>query len=568
MIEDGFYFQNSPGVYTKFQATFTRFTKNSQTPAWNPDELIFSAGLKVPIMPLSRITFIRDNLPVFHGYAIKRDNSQGYWNITCKSSQWALSWRYIPDFTYHDVDLNTVFASGVPTTGAAGTVGALFFCNSLIPNGKWTAHSATVAKLVGGGTKSVLGLAARFFGTTSFPNAGTIDTCDGVVELASVAAPPTAAGKYYQDLNDFYVRLGDGSYMPNAYYVLAKDAFETGVRIGTIDIGTKKSNIDFTLQGQAAASIPDFFLKAGRETQFVPKMDGFVYLNAASELSRDTGRQYKDGENAWVSLADPKEPAVQAVIGLNTSDNPQPVTASNWSRRSPQLFKIFEDTSLSLTDLGTMVESLLDDNDQAYTITTNNQEWQLLPGDWIKIYREDTGWKDVRITRIDYGKTNMIISAGKRLFSPSQAFGSYFKKTILGPLTQKDAKGRRFNSKKKHRSTTTITAGVGTFTIYHDDVLAGGLTVLYEESFSMPEDDTAVDTGVYADVKVNGVVAPPGRIRISDNPSISIDITAACLTSTTLDVENTIHRDIYLATGWGASDGVVNLYRAMAFIDP
>jgi len=561
MLEDGFYFQRTYGTFTRFDAKLSKFIKNSQTPAFSPDELIFVADRGVPVAPISRIVYVHDGIIVFSGFVTKRDSSSANWRCTCKSAQWALSYRYLPELIYHNVALNTVFSSSVPTTGASGTIGALFALNSMVPNGKWTAHSSTVAKLANGGTKSVLGLASAYYASTSFPNAGTIDGGDGVVLLTLAGGIPSSNSNYYMDYDDYYVKFGDGSYRPNAFYVFAANAFDTGLRLGSIDIGTKKSNIDFSLAGVANASLEDFFLKAGREVQFRPANDGYTYMHVAADLSRDTGKQYIEAKNAKVDYDDPKEPAYQAVIGINDSSNPQPRVATNWSPRNPQIFKIYEDTTLSLTDLQTIVTSMLDDEEYAYKVVTTEFDWQLRPGDYIDIYNKKFGWKHVRITGIEYD-TKMVIKCGKRLFNPSQAFGIYFKKTILKSITP------RGGSKEAHTSGTTITAGSGSFVAYAADILAGGWTCYYEESFSPPNDDESVNTGVFCDVEINGVVAPPGRIRISDSPSISIDITAACNTSTVSDITNTVKRNVYLAEGWDTSDGMVKQYRAMAFIDP
>jgi hypothetical protein len=214
----------------------------------------------------------------------------------------------------------------------------------------------------------------------------------------------------------------------------------------------------------------------------------------------------------------------------------------------------------------TIVDSMLDDDEYAYKVVTTEMDWHLLPGDYIDIYNTKFGWKHVRITGIEYD-TKMTIKCGKRLFDPSQAFGIFFKKTILKPLKVHSDGWQVVSSREAHIAGTTITSGSGSFVVYAEDV-DDGWTCYYEESFSPPDDDDAVNTGVFCDVEINGVVVPPGRIRISDNPSISIDITASCNTSTVSDTTNTVLRNIYLASDWDTSDGMVKQYRAMAFIDP
>jgi hypothetical protein len=552
MLENGFYFMDSPGNYRKFPALLIRLTKNPQNPSFSPDELQFTADRIVPIPPLAEIIFVDRGEHIFHGYATKRDNSAGNWRVTCKSVQWALDWRYLPQFVYHDVDLNTVLGSGLPSA----TAGALFLINSLIPNGKWTAYSATVAKLAGGGSKSIIG-SAPLYGFTSYPNAGAIDNCDGIAALASHALPP-GEDQYTRDVDDLYVRLGDGSYLPNAFYVAAANAFDTHIRLGSISIGTKKSNIDFSLVGQASRSLEDFFMKLAFEVQFLPWHDGYVYLHLATEITRGTAaapiKQFIDGKGCWISLVDTKEPAVQAIIGLNASENPQPQTAASFAGRWMQLFKLYENSNLTLPDMRTIVASMLDDQEKAYEISTTDIDYHLRTGDYVKIWKKDVGWKSLRVTKIVYDKGKMAVSVGKRLFNPAQAFGQHLRKTI--------------SSAAQPLRETVITAGSGSFTVYSADYNAGGLAIIYEESFTVPADDTAVDAGVFCDVAVGGKVVPPGRIKIDDSASISVDITDACSKSAGSDVSNTVLRSLYQATGWEVTNGVVKQYRTQAFLDP
>ena len=91
----------------------------------------------------------------------------------------------------------------------------------------------------------------------------------------------------------------------------AANRFDTRIRLGTIDIGTKKSNIDFSLAGQASRSLEDFFVKLGKEVQFRPRQDGYVYLDLANQICRESASDpvasYTDLENAFVLMGDDKE---------------------------------------------------------------------------------------------------------------------------------------------------------------------------------------------------------------------------------------------------------------------
>ena len=103
---------------------------------------------------------------------------------------------------------------------------------------------------------------------------------------------------------------------------------------------------------------------------------------------------------------------MQAVIGLNTDENPQPQTETNWSFRDPQLFKIYENNGLTLANMRVIVASVLDDNEDAYEIQTNQIDYHLRIGDWIQIWKKTVGWKSLRVTKITITPGKMVINVG------------------------------------------------------------------------------------------------------------------------------------------------------------
>jgi len=542
MLETGFYFVKEDGGYERFDARLTKFVQNSKLPIV-PDALDFVASKEVPMPDLAEIIYVVDGVHKFHGIATNRIDNGLTWSVSCKSMEWLLDYRYIPEYIYHNSNLNTVFSSDVPGI----VVGALFLINSLIPNGKWEYYSATVAKLAGAGQKSCFGT-KTLYAFTSYPNAGSVDGCDGVHLLSAAASLPPAANQYYRDVDDLYVRLGDGSYRENAFLVAAVDWADTKIRFRSIDIGSQSASIDFSLEGQASASLEDFFMKIARELQFLPMEDGYVHFRAAAEISRGTETEpikwFVDGQNATVLLTSQKEPNFQAAIGLSSNDPANvPVLVENYDKRRIQLFKIISSQNLSKSDTQTTLQRVIDSTDDAYKVKCSEADYALLVGDWIGLRKDDMADITLRIRQIEITPAGMVLVCGKELVTASQKLGEYLRPAI--------------DERYQPLQSTELTNGAGTFT----KNTAVGLAVYYEETFTIPVDDTQAALGAFVDITLNGKIIPPGRIKLINNSSIKINITDYCSAGS-----NTISRNLYNGTGWTSASSTVKQYKTLTMI--
>lgn len=548
---------DAPGTYKKLDARLVRWTQKSQTPSFQPDELALAIALGTAIKPLAEIIYVVDQEHVFHGFATARDDSGGSWAITCKSVQWLLDWRYIPYFIWHDVNLNAILASDAPST----TMGMLFLVNSLIPQGDFSRWSTYADRIYSSKMYALLNGHA-LYASSSFPNAGTIDGCDGVQALTLGSWPNAlTANQYYLSAvyDDLYVRFGDFSYAANAYLVCASNAFDTRIRLKSCSLGTKVPTIDFSLEGRASTMLEDFIFKLGLETAFRPNRDGYVDMILAASIGRtaaDTHKRYVDGENCSIKIADAKNPAANAIIGLNADENPQPQTAFNWDLRTDrvQLWKTYENNSVTLPQIKQLAEAYLEDNENSYEIATPDVDSHLRVGDSVTMWRKDFGEKEIRISRIIITPGLMKLTVGRTLFSPSQTFGEYLRKTRQTQAVD--------TTTSQPVANAVITSGTGTFTVTSENLATSGFQVLYKESFTVPDEEDDASIGVFCDVMVNGVIVPPGRLKI-ESGSLEIDITAACIAGS-----NSITRNLYNADGWESSEAKVEQWQALAFIDP
>lgn len=556
MLEDGFYFVDlGTAGYKKFSAVLVTWTQHSQKPI-TPDELSYKVEPDVPAPPLQEIIYVADGVHLFHGVIYRVEDKKSYQAIQCKSMQWLWRWRAFMGLIYHNSSLNEILASTAPLT--TGTVGALFRTNSEIPNGKWIAHSATVAKLVDGGLKSQMGSAALYAYTT-FPNAGAIDACDGIVQLSDAGAIPTAANQFYRTTDDLYVRLGDGSYAPNAFIVAALNKFETKIRLRNISIGTYKNTSDFVLLGQADLELDNLFEGAGLIPTFEPWHDGYIYMDLGSEVGRGSEsapiRSFVDGEDdCRVVISDSDyEPGMQAAIGIGSGQMEAPQVVTDWDPSRIQLFKILE---LDTTNKGVILsrlQEIIDNNRTGFKITSKKVDNFLRVHDWISCTHPILGTFTEKVQKIDITPEGMELMVGKHVFTPSEAFGEYLRPAIPGQA--------------EPLSTKTLTDGAGTFTIEKEDV-DEALLIFYEESFYTAINDSAIELGTFCDIKINGISVPPGRIKLSDGGSIRVDITEYCNKSASVDTNNTVARNMYRATGWSSSESKITQWKGLQFLEP
>jgi hypothetical protein len=544
MNEEFYFFDGT--TYRKFAGVLESWSQYPQIPI-TPDELVVKIDAETPAPPFEDVIYVVDGLHVFHGLITRIDDQKTHQKLTCKSKQYLLDWRPIPYYIYYDVDLNTIFSSGTPST----VMGLGLLMNGYVPNGKWTYHNATVRKLVNGGLKSCLRDKA-LYASTSFPNAGTIDDLDGVVQLTDAGAIPTADDTYYRTVDDLYVLAGDGSYRENATIIVAKDWCDTRIRFHSCDIGTYKSAAAICFMGQASRILDDLAQKLGRECEFLPWNDGTLRYILAEEVpgrSSETAplKTYIDGKNATITKGSQSNPTFQAAASYGSDITEAPRFVPDWSR-DIQLIKCYENPGLLPDEVQTALTRLIDDSQAAYTITTNEIDPHIRPGDWVGLQKDDDSWS-MRIQKKVITPGKMVLYVGRKVVSASTTFGTYLRGEIADD--------------SQPRSVTTLATG-NSFEVTSENYALGGLRVYYEEQFDKVA-DTDIDPRAFITLEVNGIVVPPGRILLSKADSVKIDITDY----STLPGTSTVVRTMHNSTGWAAGEQrFVKQYLATQFFAP
>jgi len=544
-MKEEFYFFDGT-TYRKFAGVLESWSQYPQIPI-TPDELVVRIDADTPSPPFEDVIYIVDGVHVFHGLITRVDDQKTHQKLTCKSKQYLLDWRPIPYMIYYDVDLNTIFSTGAPST----VMGLGLLANGYIPNGKWTYYNAAVRKLVDGGLKSCLRDNA-LYASTSFPNAGTIDDLDGVVQLTDAGAIPTADDTYYRTVDDLYVLVGDGSYRENATVVVAKDWCDTRIVFHSCDIGTYKSAAAISFMGQASRILDDLAQKLGRECEFLPWNDGTLRYILADEVPGRSSeaspvRSYIDGKNAKITISDANTPDVHAAVSYSSNICEAPQILTDWGQ-GIQLLKCYQNQGYTSDEVLLSLQGILDNNELSCTVVTSEMDYYLRPGDWVGLYRADVGNFSLRVREKQIVPGKMTLTCGKKMASASTVFGAYLRGEI--------------NDDKQPRCITTL--GTNTeFEVSSENYALGGLKIYYEEAFSKT-DDTDVDPTAFFTLEINGTVVPPGRILMSKAESVKIDITDY----STLPGTSTVLRTMYNSTGWVAGDQYVKQYLAVQFFAP
>ena len=224
-------------------------------------EFSIKCSRKIPVQRWAHVVATEGNDVLFRGYVasprIKNINTR---ELICKGEEHLLLRRFTGRFSYQASArrLAHVFQSDPPTQtedeyDVSENVGMLFMANSLIPyHGNvlttgvpaydWWAEGADwIYKLSGLGTSSRIGTADIYAEGKLLPRQSTY------------AALQATALSCYSDASDLWVRVDNVAYNVGfgpRYCMLAENCYDTGIRVGNIDLGstvlTGNSQFNFT----------------------------------------------------------------------------------------------------------------------------------------------------------------------------------------------------------------------------------------------------------------------------------------------------------------------------------
>lgn len=214
-------------------------------------EFTINCARRIPVARYAHVVAIEDRRVLFRGYVSKpRIKNIDTRELQCKGEEDLLLKRYAGRFAYQASVhyLGHVFQSDMPSQvadgyGVTGNVGLLAMANSMIPfHGNvitsgtpaydWFAHGHDwIYYLAGLGTTSRIGTANIYAEGKLLPR------------VADYATLEATAVSCWADANDLWVRLDDGGIDDTLNHnfgpkivMLAENCYDTGVRMGTIDL--------------------------------------------------------------------------------------------------------------------------------------------------------------------------------------------------------------------------------------------------------------------------------------------------------------------------------------------
>jgi hypothetical protein len=458
--------------YIKLPAEIQCFTKRVQNPI-SPDELNFTMPSGNFLPECTEITLVNHGEHVFHGivWNIYEDPGRGL-HVTAKSQQVLLDFRHFSSyscrprngtldklFSLHDLFSDDTptrpynqYVAGIenhesvcsPSIGSRwatdviltqqSSVGLFFIINSYIPtdidlNGRISGIAKSVINrplFSISSDPSITEFNWNYSGDTSYgilhpPNTHAWDYVGGLHRLCWRAAPPCIAAEFALSGEDLYVAPYAGS-----RHVLCDHLFDTFIRPGTNEYDDLILNIAYTFNGPCGTAFDDFFSRIGEEIQFLPSADGYVYLNAASEISRGSEaspvRKYENSNFCSVTKTLPSNPFVDAVVGAGDV----PLVSSDWIKpRGSWLSQVISDGTRSGEDFQEYLDLTRSDDTTTYNITVQEEDYLLRPGDWIWVKSHNEGYAPARVKQIGITPGYTRILAGHSVVNISSQWGMW-----------------------------------------------------------------------------------------------------------------------------------------------
>jgi hypothetical protein len=570
-------------------------------PLTSPEELRFATSINLP--ERTEIALYNEGTQKFHGIVtgieeVNKGSAREY-TVTAKSQAVMLQYRYIPMYSYSPIldtfdevlTIRDQFSADIPVYPFAQNTGRQYFgnmgvwqtqglevsqthqsrlgilwlINSLVPPGTGTVYNNVVAKYPG--------LAGKISGRAAFSTNHCPAPCpNGFTDIVlSGLAPPawteytvgdwqTASdyiggvhrlakgkckdllkpGECFIDGQDFYVHAGG---LPDVLMVCVDGLFDTFLRPGEWELADYFLNVANTFQGQASQAMAGFFVALGQEVRCRNHEDGYVYIDAATEISKGSAsaptRQFVDKRNCSVKVRDlsdgfqPNATMASSGSGITQVETDWKKPAGLWTN------KIMFESSRSDADLRDYLEILHTYDKTEYDVTYPEEDYVPERGDWISVTPFHDAPRSVRIRSIVIKEGTTKIVAGANPNTINAKFGEW--RDALGTVDLT----RKFQAKEF--SFTGAGPKTSSFIVYKEKCVDWSCRL----SVSIATEDDTTERELILRVLINGLVISPGRWVISElSNSIELDITDFCNKSIIADTTNAIV--VYLHGGSAA----------------
>lgn len=414
-----FKFTNPDNSLGRLQLISFKFSNNFENLA---SEIEIKTAKSHTVLEDARVMFKVEGALKLIGQVDSIDEESDEFDIvTVTSAEKLFEERPGQAYTYPDgTTLNEMLSDDPPTAG--GRVGMIYFMNSGLEPA-WTLHSGYIYKLAGGGTTRL----------------GSTDLYENDVKLTrATTLGGVTAGKYYQSTTDLYVWCTD-NVDPSYRLMTAPNWRDTRVRLGTIANGSTSFAVPFKFGTESGMdTIIGILWAALLEAQFVPKVDGYVYLNASATIGRGSesspvsvfsyGARNTTKIKKTVASGQLRVNSIVALGAGSGATQTLKAVSDLSSTKIGQLWRvgIYDAPGCSGAMLSNLAsKSLTEHRDNKIYSIAGQADWALMPGDSIKAIPKNSAPVNTRIKAISYNwpDNTMTIEAGRRQLTLSEALG-------------------------------------------------------------------------------------------------------------------------------------------------
>ncbi len=338
---------------------------------------------------------------------------------------------------------------------------------------------------------------------------------------------------------------------PGSFMILVDHAFPTYLKPGEFEKGDYHLSVPWLFHDVANLAFDKFFLRLGYELQFENLLDGYVYMNAKSEISRDTGRQFIHNiDNAYVIKKIPANPVPNEIVAISAV--PQAVsslerTLTTW------ITQVVNVQDISGPDLLNYITDLYNDDPAQYTISILAEEWLLRPGDYIWVQAANEGLRKLRTRQVTILKGRSELIAGKRYLALNPQWGAW-KKASASKETDHliQSLAIDFNAP----------GGSKTFDVlYHEFGTEVKLSLNWTLWVAQGQTAPILSQDIFIVVKVDGFIVTPGRIYCSNTGGTLLDLSRWCPQGATHTIQIIMKNGIAPDSRYGHKiSGTINQY--------
>jgi len=418
--------------------------------------------------------------------------------IVAYELQRLLEYRFTQFYTYaQGTTITNMITHAEPAT--AGVVGLLYMANSLIPQGAFTLYSGAVYYIKdylarGGGTGSKFGTITKMYANATL--------------LTHGASPTLAAGSWYQNGTDLYVRMPDDR-DPQYWLVSIPNWKDTKLRLSSSVALVSVLPTPYRLGKTSIAIELDRMVKSfGKEWQWYHDTNGYTYLNVATTVGRGTPISgivnFRENDTIYTYAEDQTgDPRIDGLVGCGAGSGVTQNVYSLLNLYGAGTWKedVYEDSHQFTDQLKNSMALILPDKLEPLAITiTADEDPAVAPGDYANILKETSLPITKRIKQIEYANDGeMRVMLGQR------------------PLDISDVTKNKYDLLGSYNDFVNSAANSWSFTFNNDNISSGGygsVATPYTQTFSIALDeiDTSYPYRFRMDINVGFYKDPAGTV--------------------------------------------------------